>query len=40
MKVERDIEIEVPPEKVYGVLMDPGCLRRWVTIHEDLEDAP
>lgn len=40
MKVERDIEIEVPPEKVYGVLMDPNCLKRWVTIHQGLEDQP
>ncbi len=38
--MERDIEIEVPPERVYGVLMDPDCLRRWVTIHEELKERP
>lgn len=40
MKVERDIEIRVAPERVYETLMDPRCLKEWVTIHKGLQDAP
>lgn len=40
MKVERDIRIEAPPKRVYDVVMDPGRLEDWVTIHHHLEDAP
>lgn len=40
MKVERSIEIAVPPEDVYTVLMDPRRLGDWVTIHEELKSAP
>ena len=40
MKVERNIEIDAPPERVYDVVMDPARLEDWVTIHHHLEDAP
>ena len=37
-KLEREIEIDAPRERVYDVLADPGCLEKWVTIQEELED--
>ena len=40
MKVERNIQIDAPPQRVYDVVMDPGRLKDWVTIHHHLEDAP
>lgn len=40
MKVERGIEIDAAPERVYDVLMDPRRLEDWVTIHAELKDAP
>jgi carbon monoxide dehydrogenase subunit G len=40
MKVQRDITIEAPPEKVWDVLMDPRCLADWVSIHQTLRSAP
>lgn len=40
MKVEHAIDIAAAPEAVYDVIMDPACLERWVTIHDELEDAP
>jgi uncharacterized protein YndB with AHSA1/START domain len=40
MKVERDITIDAPPEKVWRVLMDPQCLADWVSIHHRLKQAP
>ena len=40
MKVERSIEIDAPPERVYEVVMDPRRLEDWVSIHEDLLEAP
>lgn len=40
MKVERSIEIEAPPEAVYGVVMDPHRLEDWVTVHAGLHDPP
>jgi uncharacterized membrane protein len=40
MKVERTVNIDAPPEKVYDVVMDAGRLEDWVTIHHHLEDAP
>jgi uncharacterized protein YndB with AHSA1/START domain len=39
-KLEREIEIDAPPESVYAVLTDPNCLGEWVTIQEELEEAP
>ena len=40
MKVERSIEIEAPPERVYDLVMDPRRLADWVTIHVGLKEAP
>jgi uncharacterized protein YndB with AHSA1/START domain len=39
-KLEREIDIEAPPEQVYDVVTDPRCLGEWVTIQEELEEAP
>ena len=39
-KLEREIEIMAPPDAVYDVLSDPSCLGEWVTIQEELEEAP
>jgi carbon monoxide dehydrogenase subunit G len=39
-KLERTIEIDAKPEEVYDVLMDPQRLGDWVTIHDELVDAP
>ena len=39
-KLEREIDIEASPERVYDVLADPTCLGDWVTIQEELEEAP
>jgi len=38
--VSAEIEIAAPPEEVYAVMMDPGRLGEWVTIHRDVADAP
>ena len=38
--VSAEIEIEAPPEDVYAVMMDPGRLGEWVTIHRDVSGAP
>jgi carbon monoxide dehydrogenase subunit G len=40
VKEQRTIEIAAPPESVYEVVMDPRRLREWVTIHDQLEEAP
>jgi carbon monoxide dehydrogenase subunit G len=40
VRVERDIRIDAPPQRVYDVVMDPQRLEDWVTIHHHLEDAP
>lgn len=40
MKVERNIRIDAPAQRVYDVVMDPGRLKDWVTIHHHLEDYP
>jgi uncharacterized protein YndB with AHSA1/START domain len=39
-KLEREIDIQASPERVYDVLADPSCLGEWVTIQEELEEAP
>jgi uncharacterized protein YndB with AHSA1/START domain len=39
-RLEREIEIDAPRERVYAVLTDPQCLGEWVTIQEELEEAP
>jgi carbon monoxide dehydrogenase subunit G len=40
MKVERETHIAAPPRKVYEVVMDPRRLNDWVSLHEELEEAP
>ena len=40
MRVEREIRIAAPAQRVYDVVMDPRRLGDWVTIHDHLEDAP
>jgi uncharacterized membrane protein len=40
MKVEREIRIDAPVQRVYEVVMDAERLKDWVTIHHHLEDAP
>ena len=40
MKLEREIDIAASPEAVYAKLTDPDCLEHWVTIQEELEEAP
>jgi uncharacterized protein YndB with AHSA1/START domain len=39
-KLEREITIHAPRDAVYDVLLDPDCLGEWVTIQEELEQAP
>ena len=39
-KLEREIRIDASPEEVYDTLTDPHCLGEWVTIQEELEEAP
>ena len=39
-RLEREIEIDAPPDEVYDVLTDPNCLGQWVTIQEELVSAP
>ena len=40
MKVERTVEIAAAPDAIYDVVTDAGKLEDWVTIHEDLDEAP
>jgi carbon monoxide dehydrogenase subunit G len=40
MRVEREVQLKAPPEKVYDLVMDPHRLEDWVTIHQKLEHAP
>ena len=40
IKLERAIDIDASPDAVYDVLTDPRCLGEWVTIQEELEEAP
>ena len=39
-KLECEIDIAASPDRVYDVLADPDCLGQWVTIQEELEEAP
>jgi len=39
-KLEREIHIDAAPEEVYSKLMDPDCLGDWVTIQDELLEAP
>ena len=36
MRVERTTHIAAPPKAVYDIVMDPGRLEDWVTIHEQI----
>ncbi len=38
--VSAEIEIAAPPDEVYAVMMDPGRLEEWVTIHREVSGAP
>ena len=38
--VEREVTFDAPPERVYDVVMDPRRLADWVTIHQELIEAP
>ena len=40
MKVERTTHIAASPERVYEVVMDPRRLADWVSIHQELIEAP
>jgi len=39
-KLEREIHIDASPEDVYDTLTDPHCLGEWVTVQDELEEAP
>ena len=39
-KLEREIHIDAPAEAVYDKLTDPDCLGEWVTVHDEMEQAP
>lgn len=39
-KLERTIEIDASPEEVYDTLTNPHCLGEWVTIQDELVEAP
>jgi carbon monoxide dehydrogenase subunit G len=39
VRVERTVRIKAPPEAVYDVVMDPGRLGEWVSIHDHLEGS-
>jgi uncharacterized protein YndB with AHSA1/START domain len=36
MRVERTTHIAAPPQAVYDIVMDPGRLKDWVTVHHHL----
>jgi len=38
-RVDASIHIDAPPERVWETVMDPNCLKEWVTIHRRLVDA-
>src|SRR4051794_8494149 len=39
-RLEREIHIDAAPEDVYSKLMDPDCLGDWVSIQDELLEAP
>ncbi|MEA2448733.1 MAG: hypothetical protein QOG63_665 [Thermoleophilaceae bacterium] len=39
-KLEREIHIDASAEDVYDKLTDPDCLGDWVTVQDELEEAP
>jgi uncharacterized protein YndB with AHSA1/START domain len=40
MRIAREVELEVPPERVYESVMDPRHLEDWVTIHDGFKEEP
>jgi carbon monoxide dehydrogenase subunit G len=40
MKVERQVDLSAPPDRVYDVVMDSARLADWVTIHDRLVGDP
>ena len=40
MRVERETRINAPPDAVYDLVMDPGRLGDWVTIHDGFKEPP
>jgi carbon monoxide dehydrogenase subunit G len=40
MKIEGSVDVDAPPEEVYGLVMDPRRLNDWVSIHDRLVEAP
>lgn len=40
MRVERSMDIAAAPEEIYDVVTDASRLEDWVTIHQELVDAP
>ena len=40
MKVERSMQLNATPDEVRQLVMDPNRLGDWVSIHQNLEDAP
>jgi carbon monoxide dehydrogenase subunit G len=40
VKIERDIELGVTPERAYEAVMDPHHLADWVSIHEGFKEEP
>ena len=40
MKIEHEVELAAPPEEVYRLVMDPQRLGEWVSVHQDLVEAP
>ncbi len=37
MRVQRQVRVKAPAERLYDVVMDPSRLEDWVTIHRSLE---
>ncbi len=40
MRIERTVDLQAPPKRIYDVVMDPRRLDEWVTIHHSLDGAP
>ena len=40
MKVEREVTVAAPPDRLYDVVMDSSRLADWVTIHDHLVGNP
>ena len=40
MRVEGSVDVDAPPDAVYGLVMDPERLGDWVSIHDRLVEAP